>query len=235
MANRGSSGKVRAVVFDFDGTLADTLPHLCRSFRYALAPFVRREPSDAEIVATFGPPERENLRELLRNPAIGKPGAERFLDEAEQRYHEHYEGSHDAVRVFPGIVSVLEAIRRAGWPIGVFTGKSQRSATFALRHVGLEGFVDYLLGGDQVSRPKPDPEGLTRLAAVFAVPVQEVLFVGDSPGDILAGRAAEALTAAALWAAFRPEATVAAEPTWVCQTVSDLHHLIEVLKDRGEC
>jgi len=222
---------VRAVVFDFDGTLADTFPHLCRSFRYALAPFVQREPTDAEIIATFGPPERVNLLMLLQNPQIGRPGAERFLDEAERRYHEHYEGLHDAVRLFPGIVEVLETIRGRRWPVGVFTGKSERSARFALRHVGLEPLVQSVVGGDQVAQPKPAPEGLLRLARHFGLPPEEVLFVGDSPGDIVAGRAANAPTVAALWGAFRPETTIAAQPTWICRTVPELHQLVRNLSD----
>lgn len=222
---------IRAVVFDFDGTLADTFPHLCRSFRYALAPFVQREPTDAEIIATFGPPERVNLLMLLQDPQIGRPGAEQFLDEAERRYHEYYEGRHDAVRLFPGIVEVLEAIRSRRWPVGVFTGKSQRSARFALRHVGLEALVQAVVGGDQVARPKPEPEGLIQLARQFAVPVEQVLFIGDSPGDIHAGQAANAPTVAALWGAFRPEATVAAGPTWVCHTVPELHQLVRNLSE----
>ncbi|MCS6976838.1 MAG: HAD family hydrolase, partial [Gemmatales bacterium] len=195
-----------------------------------LKPFVQREPTDAEIIATFGPPERVNLEMLLRNPQIGRPGAERFLDEAERRYHEHYEGRHDAVQLFPGIREVLRLVRGFRWPVGVFTGKSQRSALFALRHVQLESLVDHVIGGDQVARPKPDPEGLLRLADAFGLLPEQVLFVGDSPGDVFAGRAAGAFTVGALWGAFRPEATVAAGPTWVCQSVQELHGLIRRLR-----
>jgi 2-phosphoglycolate phosphatase len=218
--------RVAGVVFDFDGTLADSLPHLCQAFRHALAPFVRRLPSDAEIVATFGPPERVNLQMLLQNPDLAPPEALQHLDEAHERFHAYYEGRHDAVRLFPGILDVLRQVRQRGWPVGVLTGKSRRSAVFALRHLGLEDFVQGLVAGDDVTQPKPAPEGVLRLARHLGVSPHQMVVVGDSAGDIQAGKGAGAATVAALWGAFFPEQTVACGPTWVCPTVADLRDLV---------
>ena len=200
------------LLFDFDGTIADTLPHLCSAFRYAVAPVARRLPTDAEIVATFGPPEVENLRLLLSNPDIGQPGAVDFLSEAVARFHNYYEGKHDAIQTFPGIAEAFADAHRRGWPIGIFTGKSRRSAKFSLNALGLHTFVACIVAGDDVHRPKPDPEGVYQAADQMGLPTTRLWLIGDSAADIVAGRTAGAKTVAALWAAFDPNATRRAGP-----------------------
>src|SRR3954471_2821101 len=72
----------RALLLDLDGTIADTLPHIFDAYRHAVAPWVERLPTDAEVEATFGPAERECIARMV-------PGAS--LDEAERRFHEFYE------------------------------------------------------------------------------------------------------------------------------------------------
>src|SRR5437764_662777 len=72
----------RALLLDLDGTISDTLPHIFDAYRHAVAPWVERPPTDAEVEATFGPAERECIARMV-------PGAS--LDEAERRFHEFYE------------------------------------------------------------------------------------------------------------------------------------------------
>ena len=77
------------LLMDLDGTIADTLPHLFHSFRHAVEPFVERLPTDAEIVATFGPPERGCIVSVLSNAAIASPSAMNHVDEATGRFHDY--------------------------------------------------------------------------------------------------------------------------------------------------
>src|SRR3954464_9467732 len=85
----------RALLLDLDGTIADTLPHVFDAYRHAVAPWVDRPPTDAEVEATFGPAERECIARMV-------PVAD--LDEAEGRFHSFYEAHHG-----PG-VTVVEGI-----------------------------------------------------------------------------------------------------------------------------
>jgi HAD superfamily hydrolase (TIGR01509 family) len=214
-----------ALLLDLDGTLADTLPHVFEAYRHAVAPWVERPPTDAEIEATFGPSERECL-------AVMAPVAK--LDEAVDRFHEYHEAYHgEAVQLVEGIVDVIDHARSLGWRVGVFTGKGRRPATFSLVELGLWDRVEHLISGSDVTRPKPDPEGVFIASQALGVPVEGILLAGDSPADVQAGRSAGARTAAVLWAAFRPERLREAGADFVCERVEDLQAAIETLHARG--
>jgi phosphoglycolate phosphatase-like HAD superfamily hydrolase len=217
-----------ALLMDLDGTLADTLPHLFATFRHAVEHFVTRTPTDAEIVSTFGPPERDCILDLLyqcndkRQTIVPDD-----LDRAVRRFHDYYEMRHDAVRVFPGIPDLVHFASTRHWQIGVQTGKSRRSAVFTLERLRLRREVECLITGDDVASPKPDPEGVRKALGEFGIEAGDLLVVGDTPADIQAGKAAGAKTAATLWGAFDREATRKAGAAWVLDKVDDLRTLIE--------
>jgi HAD superfamily hydrolase (TIGR01509 family) len=217
-----------ALLMDLDGTIADTLPHLFASFRNAVAPFVSREPTDAEIVASFGPPERDCIMQILYEcNDTTRTVVPDDLDRAVRLFHDYYECRHDAVRAFPGIPEVIQLARKLGWRFGVQTGKGRRSAVFTLERLRLRRETEYLVSGEDVRNPKPDPEGVKKALTEFRVPPSELLVVGDTPADVEAGKAAGAKTAAALWGAFDRDATRQSGANWVLGKVDDLRLVIE--------
>jgi HAD superfamily hydrolase (TIGR01509 family) len=214
------------LLLDLDGTIADTLPHIFNAYRYAVAPWTDRPPTDAEVEATFGPSERACI-------AVMVPSAD--VDQAEARFHAYYEAEHGRfVRIVEGIREVIDRARALGWKVGVFTGKGRRSARFTLTELGLWDRVDHLISGDDVTRPKPHPEGVFQASDVLGVSVDRILLAGDSPADVRAGRAAGAMTAAVLWAAFQPERLREASADWTCERVEQLLELIESLHISNE-
>ena len=208
-------------MLDLDGTIADTLGLCFDAYRYAVAPWVERPPTDAEVEATFGPAERDCLARMI---------PETHLDEAEERFHAFYEAElGHRVKVIEGIAEVIDHARSLGWKVGVFTGKGRRSAEFTLKELGLWDRIGHLISSNDVARPKPDPEGVFQAADALGVPVDRILLAGDSAVDVQAGRAAGAKTAAVLWAAFRPDRLRQAGADFDCEAVSDLHAAIERL------
>ena len=215
----------RALLLDLDGTIADTLPHIFDAFRHAVAPWVERTLTDAEIESHFGPPERDTIARIV-------PAAD--LDEAEGRFHAFYEAHHgEAVAIVEGISAAIDDARARGWRIGVFTGKGRRSATFSLRELGIADRVECLVSGDDVEKPKPDPEGVRVASKALDVPVARILLAGDSPADVQAGRGAGCKVAAVLWAAFLPDRLRTAGADFVCERVADLNAAIAQLDAEG--
>jgi HAD superfamily hydrolase (TIGR01509 family) len=210
----------RALLLDLDGTIADTLPLIFDAYRHAVAPWVKRPPTDSEVEATFGPAERECIARMV-------PSAD--LDEAEERFHTYYETHHSqGVTIVEGIVDVIDHARRLGWRIGVFTGKGRRSAKFTLTELGLWNLIECLVSSDDVERPKPDPEGVFNVSEAIGIPVDRILYAGDSPADVRAGRSAGCSTAAVLWAAFKPDRLREAGAEFTCERVEDLMAAIDV-------
>ncbi|MEW4570946.1 HAD-IA family hydrolase [Tautonia sp. JC769] len=216
----------RALLLDFDGTMADTLPLIFDAFRHALSPWIDPLPTDDQVEASFGPAERA---------CLGLFAPEARLDEALDRFFFHYEQEHERmVRLFDGIPAVIDRARGLGWKVGVFTGKGRRAAQFSMTALGLVDRIDCLVSGDDVERPKPDPDGLFRAARLLDVEPRRILMVGDSPADVRAGRAAGALTCAVTWAAFRPDRLLAEAPHYSCSRVADFLALLDTLHQDGQ-
>ena len=214
-------GLSRALLLDLDGTMANTLPHIFDAYRHAVAPWVKRPPTNTEIEATFGPAERDCIARMV--PRVN-------LDEAEERFYRYYESHHDrGVTIVEGIVDVIDHARRLGWRTGVFTGKGRRSARFTLTGLALIDRIEHLVTSDDVTRPKPDPEGIFQVSQALGVPVDRILLAGDSPSDVRAGGAAGCKTAAALWAAFKPDRLREAGADFTCERVEDLISAIDEL------
>ncbi|GBD35900.1 Phosphoglycolate phosphatase [bacterium HR36] len=213
----------RVLILDLDGTLVDSLPHLFRAFREAVRPFVRRAPTDAEIVATFGPAERGCLERLLRNPDLARPDSLAYLDEAHTEFLRLYQSNHaEGVRLFPGMETVLSVAEQSGWQLAVFTGKGRPSALFTLEQLGVLPRLAVVVTSDDVPRPKPAPDGIEAIVQQCGVRASDALVVGDAPADIVAGRSAGCRTAAALWGAFSRTDLLAAQPHFVLHEPTDL-------------
>lgn len=222
---------VHALLLDLDGTLVDTLGFLFDAFRHAVEPFVSRLPTNAEVIATFGPAEPECIARYLRRAEVegfALSPASAATEEAVRRFFRFYEAGHDEVRAFAGMLELVAKLNQTQRPVGIFTGKGRRGAEYTLQKLGLwPGGVQCLVSSDDVARSKPDPEGVRQALEQLAVRPEEMLFVGDAPADIAAGRAAGVRTAAALWGCFDPRATLAENPTYALQEVAELRRLLQ--------
>ncbi|HEX7091285.1 MAG TPA: HAD family hydrolase [Longimicrobiales bacterium] len=179
------------ILFDLDGTLIATRRLYLECYRRALAPRVGRELSDDELLAYKPRSEIRLLQAIAGEAAI----AECLAD-----FHRHYEALHDELfqGVYPGIPELLTSLRQRRHPVGVVTGKSRRSWEITLARAQLGPF-DVVVLDDDVSAPKPDPEGILLALQHLRAEPERALYVGDSIGDVLAARAAGVRPAAVLW------------------------------------
>lgn len=197
MTPRGATSDWAAVLFDLDGTLADTVELILRCYRHTMEVHLGATPPDERWLAGIGTPLTDQLRGFAGDS-----------DEAlamARTYSEFQKTIHDQmVAPFPGAVEMVGALGKRGVAVGVVTSKRREVAGRTLARCGFANAYQVLVTADEVSRGKPDPEpvllALDRLGLTEAA--GRSLFVGDSPHDLKAGRAAGTKTAAALWGPF---------------------------------
>ncbi|MBT2764341.1 HAD family hydrolase [Paenibacillus sp. ISL-20] len=183
---------IQAVLFDFDGTLADTLPLSFKAFRAVFMKYEGKTLTDAEIVQTFGPTEEEIITDNLSNPA--------HVDEAVAYYYEVFEKDFQKhVQVSEAIQDLIRKLWDLHIPMVIITGKSRRCLDICLRNLELDGFFAATITGDEVERSKPDPEGIFKAVQLLGLSTSDVVFVGDSDADIAAGKSAQVFTIGAHW------------------------------------
>lgn len=208
-----------AILFDLDGTLVDTVGLILASMRAAFEGYPGRRPGEAEWIAGIGKPLRAQLREFV-DP--------RDLEAVVERYRAHQQANHDRMtRAFDGAIETVSRLKARGHPVGIVTSKFRESAERTLRHVGLDRYVDVVVGADTVTRPKPDPEPVLHALGRLGRRPADALFVGDSPHDVAAGNAAGAVTVAALWGACTREHLQLAGPRHWLEAIGDLPPLVE--------
>lgn len=208
---------VHAIIFDLDGTLADTFELIVSAWNAAVSPHTGRIYSADEVIARFGPPDSQMiLRELP-----GEIGAK-----AIEVYHDHYERYHGSVSAFEGIDALLQELARRGVPIGLMTGKGRRSTLITLGALGWGGLFGAVVTGDDIEHQKPAPDGPLLAAKILNIPAGKCAFVGDSPADMLASKSAGMLTVAAGWHGHYTEKIRALKPDVWAASPGEILNLI---------
>lgn len=207
--------KFATVIFDLDGTIADTLPLIYEAFNAALAPIAGRRLSEPEIRALFGPPDSSSIRDYA-SAAEAEAAYARFLAV--------YEGEHQRLAgLHPGMDELIRACNAAGMKLGVVTGKSRRTAILTLRLIGVLDRIGAVYAGDDVARQKPDPEAIHAILRDLGHPAgAPAAMVGDGHVDVLAGCAAGLTTIAVTWGSPDLANLLAAHPDVVCDTTEEL-------------
>lgn len=207
--------KYSTIVFDLDGTIADTLPLIYRAFNAALGPEFGRELAPDEIRAMFGPPDNHIIRDVVGGEA-GQAAFDRYVDVYEREHDQH-------VALFDGLVDIFREARARGSTLAVVTGKSRVTALFTLDALGVAPYFENVFAGDDVAKQKPDPEALVALFRLLdRPPDRTAVIVGDSAADVLAGRAVGIDTIGVLWGVPDHHSLLAAGPDVVCENVGQL-------------
>ena len=204
--------KIKAVIFDLDGTLANTLPLCIQAFRQSVEPLINRSISDAEIIATFGPSEEGTIMALAPN----------HYEKGVSDYLHYYKQLHDMCPVpFDSIKEILQTLKSGGIRIAMVTGKGKHSTDISLKHFELTNFFEIIETGSPEGARKAEGirivlDGLTNIKK------DEVIYVGDAPSDITASRKVGIPIIAAAWAdTSEPEKLQQMQPDELFYTIKD--------------
>jgi phosphoglycolate phosphatase len=192
-----------ALVFDLDGTLIDSRRDLATAVNRTRVELGLAPLAVAEIVGMVG----EGARRLVEKALGAEVPPERF-EEVFGRYLEHYRAVLlDTTQAYDGMPEALARLA-ARYPLAVLTNKPEDLSRAVLAGLGLLEHFRALVGGDSLSRRKPDPAGLLLLAERLGAPPEDTLLVGDSAIDAATARAAGARFALVTWG-FPPPAVQA--------------------------
>ena len=181
--------KFKTIIFDLDGTIADTLPLCIAAFKKSVQPWLQAEISEQEIIATFGPSEEGTIRKLI--PEYEEAGVRNYL--------QHYEELHyTCPTAFPGIKELLELLRSKGVQLAMVTGKGIHSTRISLKQFGLEQYFEIMETGSPDGPNKIN--GIRNVLSRMNAGADESLYVGDAPSDILYCKEVGIPIAAAAWA-----------------------------------
>ena len=209
--------RLDGILFDVDGTLADSLPVCLVAFREAIRTFTGRALTDAEIVGRFGPTEEGMIQRLV--PERWEPCLEAYL-QAYRRALDEYPGS------LPAMASALDRLRQRGLRLGVVTGKGYRSAVLTLERLGLAGYFATVEAGSPSGSIKS--ACIQRVLVHWGVRPDRVAYVGDTASDMHAARETGVIPLGAAWVGTTDaQALRAAGPHEVFDTVEHFTHWIE--------
>jgi len=176
----------RAVLFDLDGTLADTAPDLARALNRVRAAH-GLAPMPVEITRSY---TSSGARGLLKVGFGLEPGDERY-DELKLQFLDFYSAEICIdTRLFEGMAELLDQFDQERLPWGVVTNKAERFTLALLQGLRLGERAACVVGGDTAARAKPHPDPLLHAAAALQLPPSACLYVGDDLRDVQAARAA---------------------------------------------
>jgi phosphoglycolate phosphatase-like HAD superfamily hydrolase/ADP-ribose pyrophosphatase YjhB (NUDIX family) len=180
--------KLSGLIFDWDGTLADTLPVCFAAFRRALGEFTGKYYKNSDVEKLFGPSEDGCIK-----LAVGDRWQEAF-----DLYLEEYEHVHALCpEPAPGILQALDTLKKAGIKLAIVTGKSRPSADISLRRLSMAEMFDAIETGSMDGCFKA--ESIAKILDEWKVPASEVAYVGDMVADVLESRKVGVLPLTAAW------------------------------------
>ncbi len=186
-------GRVRfpVVLFDLDGTVVDSGGIILASMRHATRSVLGREIPDEALMAAVGGPG-------LEAQMLQFAGAE-HLDELVRVYRAHNEPLHSELRLCPGMGEVLARLDEEGRTLGLVSAKRRVTIELAFAATGIGPFFDVVVGGDETARQKPFPDPLLLALERLEAAASGAVYVGDSPFDMAAARAAGLYAIGVTW------------------------------------
>jgi phosphoglycolate phosphatase len=182
----------RAVVFDLDGTLVDSVADITHALNRAFAGASLPSVTEEQVEPALGHGALELVRACVRVVAKGpQADDDAFVAAVCDAYLDAYAADPAPfTRLHADAATALPALREAGLALGVCTNKDTGLAWQVLRAVGLASVMTAVRGRDATAHPKPDPRHLLETIAELGVRVEDVVYVGDNPVDVAVAGAA---------------------------------------------
>jgi len=213
--------KYKAVLYDMDGTVLDTLADLTSAVNHSLSVFGFPAVPAAQVRRSLG-----NGAKRLISGCTPADTDETSFEELLEYYKEYYD-AHCCIETAPyeGIVPLMEKLREAGVKQAILSNKPH-TAVQPLAEKFFSGLLDFALGESETVRRKPDPSGLLSAAARLGFAVEDCLYVGDSEVDVQTAKNAGMDCAAVSWGFRDRVELVDADAQIIADSVEELEQII---------
>ncbi|MBU2060312.1 MAG: HAD family hydrolase [Bacteroidetes bacterium] len=173
---------IRAMIFDLDGTLIDTPTGIVKAFCKVLTDLGFKNVPESAIRNTIGMP-LESAFSVLMEVSVADNNICRAIELYQQNFREIILPKAPSL-LFPGVKETLEQLKKEGKLLAIATSKYFKSAEALLKAAGIQHFFDVIIGADQVTKPKPDPEMGFMVMSMLGVTSDESVMVGDTTHDL---------------------------------------------------
>jgi len=205
-----------ALIFDMDGTLADTIPFILAASHGALIE-VGKDVSDATILSYIGLPLIATGEDFL-----GTGRGEEYLD----LYQKHFLSAPYSPQPFPGIIEMMRDLHSAGKKLAIATSKRQAAAEETVAHIGVGEFFDVLVTYESNCGHKPGPGPALKAMELLAAKPEESIFIGDSMFDINCAKNAGIASCGVTWGAADEQELREGGATFIAHTVDQLRQIL---------
>lgn len=213
------------VLWDWDGTIADTVPLIIAAHHAATEEILGRRLDETLIRARIGEPARRRIGALV-GPA--------HAHDVFQRYSRHLQSvGDDATQVFPEIEGLLADAAGAGLVNVIVTSRPRTQVVPVLDRLGLDGYFLGVVGLEDTAHHKPSPEPLLRGRELAGADLEDCVYIGDAVVDRRAAAAAGLPAVAVTWGAGGVEDLVAAEPDHLASSVHGLREVLQLDTSRA--
>jgi len=209
---------IKAILFDFDGTLVDTNQLIIRSFKETFnVLFPERQFTEQELLDCIGPTLEETGHKYYgHNPD--------YLVDVYRRLCWQY---HDEmIEVYPGVEEMLKALKKMNLKLVIVTSKKRDMLSQGLEITKLTNYFDWIVAADDVTNPKPHQEPIERVLNYYSLQPEECLMVGDNSHDINSAKAAGVKSVAVGWALKGANYLKTFAPDYIIEEAKDLLEII---------
>ncbi|WP_455463323.1 HAD family hydrolase [Candidatus Hodarchaeum mangrovi] len=206
---------ISTVIFDVDGTLVENTQIIIKLFQDVVSEYLGQNMSDSEVLSLWGPPGDEIFRKIFPDS---------LFVEAWNKFLNKYRASSPSKGFFSR--DELQRLKDHLKFLVIFTGKSRTTYEITIEKLGFADLFHLVMTGNDVERSKPYPDALFQIISILNLNKEEVMFLGDSHLDIIAGKAAGIKTAAALWGSVESEKLLSSNPDYLFSNPNDFLEFI---------
>ncbi|RUL47399.1 MULTISPECIES: pyrophosphatase PpaX [Lysinibacillus] len=210
--------QMKALLFDFDGTLLDTNELIIQTFMHVLEERFPGQYSPKDCIKFIGPSLKETFEQITPNEV------DEMIEKYRQWNHEHHD---ELITEFDGVLPTLEKLKEQGVRMAIVSTKRRDTIKKGLELMGATSFFEFLIGIDDVNHVKPHPEPVLLAIEKLGVAKEDVMMIGDNYHDIEAGKNAGVKTAGVAWSIKGEEFLKQYQPNYILQHMTDLLQIVK--------